>query len=334
MDDLSNDFLQKFGEVFHPHAMEQMARVKADNVRFVHYTSADTGLKILDSEKMLLRNSVLMNDFSEVSHGLDCLQFAYNERFSDRIKAVLRQVQNDLPDIFEANFNNLESDLRVETYLLSISEHNGESAPEEDHYGRLSMWRAYARKDGVAFVLANTPFVAESNALNAYTYPVSYDTRETFCAKLERVVLGLEENIDFVKSLGGEGLHHALEGAFRLACQSTKHPAFREEREWRVIYSPTLLEKQGLMTKQQNERLKSEIVSLGGVPQKVYSLPFRDYPDEGFLGATIPSIFDRVLIGPTSDPYPIWQAYTSKLEEKGVQDAPNKVWTTHVPLRT
>ncbi len=50
---------------------------------------------------MLLRNSSLMNDFSEVRYGFNCLVAAYNGSVGDRLKIALRAVQEDLPEILE-----------------------------------------------------------------------------------------------------------------------------------------------------------------------------------------------------------------------------------------
>ena len=45
-----------------------------------------------------------------------------------------------------------------------------------------------------------------------------------------------------------------------------KHEGFREEREWRAIYSPRLLPPSALM------QCSTQIIA--GVPQVVYSIPF------------------------------------------------------------
>lgn len=318
-------------QIFLPHAMRELERVRQSGVRFAHYTSAETGLKILRSEKILLRNSTLMNDFSEIRHGMDCLLAAYNGSLGARLKAALRDVQNDLPEILEANFNGKIIDFRTETYLMSVSEQDD---GHEDKFGRLSMWRAYAPKNGVAFILNNRPFVGESNALNAFTTPVAYAMPEDFQPAFQEVVLSIEKNIETIKPLGGKRVHDMLMNAFRFAVQSTKHPAFREEREWRVVYSPTLLLQQdGTLSQQQLTRVPTEIMSLGGVPQRVYAIPFRDYSEEGFVGATVPDLLDRVLIGPSQDSYIIAQAYVTELTNLNVPDAHTKVVVTGVPLR-
>ncbi len=109
------------------------------------------------------------------------------------------------------------------------------------------MWRAYAQKNGVAFVFNNTPFSAESEALNAFSSPVLYRTPAQFSSEFREVVDSIETNFHDIESQGVQFLHEMLMVAFRYAVQLTKHPSFQEEREWRVIYSPKLLEQQGKM---------------------------------------------------------------------------------------
>ena len=320
----------KLMQIFMPRALQELQRLRSENIRFVHYTSADNALKILCSKRMLMRNSLLMNDFSEIQHGLECLRAAYHGVDGERLKNLMKMVQADLPEIFESNFDEQFRDIENETYLISISEHGGEI---EDQFGRLSMWRAYAPKNGVAFIFNNAPFSAESEALNAFSSPVLYANPAEFCLEFCEVVDAIEANLDYIKSYGGELLHLMLMFAFRCAVQSTKHPSFSEEREWRVIYSPKLLEKEGKMDAQQKERLPAEIMSLGGVPQRVHAIPFVDYPDEGFKGATVPDLIEKILIGPSQDAWPIAEAFVAELDRLGVADAKSKVIVTGIPLR-
>lgn len=307
-----------------PRVVREVQRVRDEHGRFVHYTSADSGLKILRTERILLRNSTLMNDFSEVQYGMDCLAAAYNGPEGDRLKAAMKTVQADLPEILEGNFNSQLFDVRQETYLLAISEH-GDAL--EDHFGRLSMWRAYAPENGVAFIFRNAPFLSESAALQAYSIPVSYATPDTFANEFKELVDSIEANIEIITPLGGQFMHDMLVSTFRYAVQSTKHPAFREEREWRVIYTPTLI----TQDQKQLDRIPTEIMCLGGVPQRVYAIPFKDYPDENFTGATIPQLLERILIGPTQDAYAIREAFVAELKRLGVDEP--QVFATGIPLR-
>jgi hypothetical protein len=279
-----------------------------------------------------------MNDFSEIRHGWECLLQAYNGPLGLRLQNALRVVQSDLPEILQGNFNAQIWDVMNETYLMSVSEHGDPRADKqgdehEDKFGRLSMWRAYAPKDGVAFILNNDPFLCESNALQAFTSPVAYALPEDFQPAFEEMVVAVENNIHLLAQFGGQFVHDTLMNAFRFAVQSTKHPSFKEEREWRVIYSPSLLSKAGAMNEQQIKRVPTEIVSLGGVPQRIFSIPFRDYPEEGFKGATPPALINRILIGPSQDSYAIRHAFADELMRLNVPDADSKVVVTGVPLR-
>lgn len=332
---MGSELIERIWRLFLPETARQADRIQARKARFVHYTSAEAGMAILRSGRMLLRNSILMNDFSEVQHGMECLVAAYRGPFGDRLKAVMRSIQEDLPQILESNFNETFEDVRSETYLISISEHGDPEDGDdlEDAFGRLSMWRAYASRNGIAFVFNNTPFMTENNVLNAFTSPVLYATQETLAGYFEELVSGFETNLELVQSMGGEAFHDTLMNTFRFAVQSTKHPAFREEREWRVIYSPTVLQRKGEMTSEQLDKIPTDIMTLNGVPQRIYAIPFRDHPEEGFVGATIPALLDRILIGPSLDEYAIMQAFVAELAGLGVENAHEKVVMTGIPLR-
>ena len=336
MDELEAENTEKYWKIFMPHASVEADRIRANNSRFVHYTNAEAGLKILRSERVLLRNSTLMNDFSEVQHGLNCLLYAYNGALGDRLRQAMSLVQVDLPDIIQNNFNSQIEDFRHQTYLMSISEHGDTAKGDEleDLYGRLSMWRAYSKRNGVAFVFKNGPFVTDSNALNAFTSPVLYATPDTFLGYFEQFVFSIETNVEFIKNFGGALLHDAIMNAFRFTVQSTKHPSVHEEKEWRVIYSPTLLVKDEGLSPQQRERVPTEIMDLGGTPQRIYAIPFKNYPEDGFMGATIPELIDKILIGPSPDAYAIADAFAAELITKNVANAHERIRITGIPLRS
>ncbi|MXP42537.1 DUF2971 domain-containing protein [Altererythrobacter soli] len=334
---MSEDNYDRIWKALHPETDRQVTRIRQDGTRFVHYTSAESAVAILRSGRMLLRNSSLLNDFSEVEHGRACLAHAQlNSSAGEKLNSLMCGVQADLPDLFAQTYSQIFSAMKSDTYLLSVSEHGDREHGDEfeDEFGRLSMWRAYANRNGVAFVFNNSPFVTESNALNAFTSPVVYATPESFEPHFAEVVDGLESCMDIVAPLGGAFLLELLIGAFRFATQSTKHPAFREEREWRIIYNPTMLRSDPPVWQQQLERVPEDIRTIGGVPQRVHAIPFKNYPDEGFVGATIPEILDRVLVGPSPDAHAIAQALIAELKSVGVFDAVDRVILTNIPLRT
>jgi hypothetical protein len=156
---------------------------------------------------------------------------------------------------------------------------------------------------------------------------------DEFEQSFDELVSSLETNFEALVISDPNAILEMLMVAFRFAVQSTKHPSFKEEREWRVIYTPTLLQRQGRMTDEQLLRIPTEVLSIGGVPQRIYAIPFVDWPEEGFTGATPPALLDRVLIGPSNDSYAIAQAFVAELSRLNVPDAHTKVVITGVPIR-
>ena len=134
----------------------------------------------------------------------------------------------------------------------------------------------------------------------------------------------LEDNFNFLEKAGPAQVVTTLSWAFHFAALSTKHPGFAEEREWRIIHSPTMLP---------SERIGFDIETIEGVPQRVYKLQMENHPDEGLIGATLPELLEEIIVGPTESPWPIYDALVTKLEENGVENARSKVRISNIPLR-
>lgn len=307
-----------------PYVMERLQAARDGNIRFSHYTSAFVAMEIIEKKEVWLRNAVVMNDFSEVQHGQDCLKASwFDEGVGGRLKSVLDGLKPGLFGEIADAFDQRGHDRAAQSYLIAISEH-GSGTIDEDKYGRLSMWRAYGGDTNVAFVFKNTPFLSDSNALNAFTSPVLYGDSERFKAQFTRTIDALENNLELAQTLGPDVVKQVIENALHFATLSTKHPGFAEEREWRVIYSPTIWP---------SERIPSSIKTIGGVPQRIYRIPLTNYPDEGFVGATLPELLDEIIIGPTENAFSVYDALVEKLGEAGVYEPWKKVRRSNIPLR-
>ena len=323
--------IEKLHSIFMPYAFARMKDAKDRNVRFCHYTSADAALKIIRGKEVWLRNSVLMNDFSEVQYGLNCLQQCWvDEELGGKLKKLLGKWGEGIDAEIEQSYNQRHFERRHESYILSISEHGDpdfvrdSSGVDEDRVGRLSMWRAYGGDTNVAFVFNNGPFFTPSDALKAYTSPVLYADMDGYKREFARFLDGFEKNIDFLETLSRDFVRDQIINAFHFATLSTKHPGFKEEREWRVIYSPTV---------ERSDKIIPEVVSLGGVPQRIYKLPLENYPVEGYFGATIPELLNRLIIGPTQFPWPMYDAFVEELGKQRVHEPSTKVFVSDIPLR-
>ena len=149
-----SDDQKKLGELFLRHAMKRVATIKENKIRFSHYTSAFAALQIIENEEVWLRNAVLMNDFSEIQHGQNCIAATWRDPSvggleGGRLYALLEDIEPGLTQKVAASFDDNQFHRNVQSYLTSISEH-GDGTTDEDKYGRLSMWRAYGGNTNVA----------------------------------------------------------------------------------------------------------------------------------------------------------------------------------------
>lgn len=260
-----------------------------------------------------------MNDYREIEHGFDCLNSAYKNN-KERLLAVFDGLFPGFCEQLETLFNGWLPHFRTDTYITCVSEHDA----SEDKYGRLSMWRAYGGVAGVAMVFNGGPFLRPSDALRANTSPVAYLNDEQFTREFSALIDSVERNRDFILPLGEQSVFSNIFAAFRHAVLCTKHPGFREEREWRVIYVPSF---------QRSDRMVSTIESINGTPQSVCKLPLKDVPEEKLIGLNLPELIDRVIIGPSKFPVGIYDALLTLLTEAGVENPASKIIISDLPLR-
>jgi hypothetical protein len=319
MPNISAEELRYF-TIFHPYAAEKYASMLKPGSRFVHYCSAEAAYHIIKSGKMRLRNATVMNDFMEIDHGLDCLVQAWRGPAGERLKTAVEGLFPGLIDELGHRFDGWAPYFRSDTYLTSLSEHDS----SEDELGRLSMWRAYGGSAGVAVVLNPQVFMTASEALKAYTSPVAYLSPAEFGEEFDRVTTNISSDTELLLSKGKDELLSRLFTAFRYAVLCTKHPGFKEEREWRIIYAPKF---------EESKNVERSIELIKGVPQVVYSIPFKDHPEQDLVGAELPTLINRVIVGPTEFPAVIREATIAMLAENGVLDAEKKVVCSTIPLR-
>ena len=99
----------------------------------------------------------------------------------------------------------------------------------------------------------------------------------------------MESEVEYIKNLGQETVKQIVFTMLRFAVLCTKHPGFHEEREWRVVASPS-------MHPTDHATLGIEVIR--GTPQVVLKLDLQNQPDKGLVGLAIPELQDRIIIGP------------------------------------
>ncbi|MCF8478082.1 MAG: DUF2971 domain-containing protein [Pseudolabrys sp.] len=317
--DLSPEQLKTI-DIFYNYAFMRTMKALAVNQPFVHYSSADAALSMLDSEQVWMRKAATMNDFREIDYGRECLVTAYSGDAGKRLKDLLNGIFPGFMEEMEPRFDGWYPRLWSNTFLTCFSEHD----PSENGLGRLSMWRAYGAFAGVAVVMNSQVFLKPSDALLAYSSPVAYLSPEEFELEFARTVGRIEQNMDFVRGLGKDTVFNNVFNMFRAACICTKHPGFKEEREWRVVYSPKI---------KRSARIIEDVASIRGTPQVIQKIPLKDVPEEGLVGASLKGLVRSVIVGPSQFPFEIREAFVKKLTEKGFENAEQIVSVSNIPLR-
>lgn len=315
-----DEIQQRLGGLFFPYATRRASDVRAKGSRFVHYSTAESAIKILRSKEVWMRKTTTMNDFMEVEYGFECLRSAWSGEAGAPMKEVVERLFPGACGELERRFDSWLPKFRNETFITCISEH----LDSEDNIGRLSMWRAYGGGNGVAVVLNNTAFSSTSDALSAYTSPVAYVSGAQFDREFDQISRNTVNSEDLLFAIGRDAVISNIFTMMRFMIVGTKHPGFHEEKEWRILHTPSL---------EPSDRLPRSIEVIQGVPQIVHKIPLRNYPEEGFLGAEIPDLVERIIIGPSLHGYAMRDAFVGELEKAGVENAATRVYVSDIPLR-
>jgi hypothetical protein len=290
-----------------------------------HYTTAETAMSIIsaapEDRSIWLRNATEMNDFSEVEYGQRCLTTALrDDAVCDALKNACNAVHPELLQKAAAAMDAEVQRIKSETYLFSLSVHSG----EELEGGRLSMWRAYGGNNSVCLLFDPTPFVTPQRAYSVFVSPMSYEGVDYPLGLLKHVTAKIVEHRGALAQIDPGVVLANLKFALDAGVLTTKHPAFKEEQEWRIIYRPSV---------DVRPELPSLVVCLDGVVQKVHFIPMRNVPDMGVEGAELSEILRRIIIGPTDNPQLVKEAFVSLLHAAEVPNPEARVVTSDVPLR-
>tara|TARA_R110002033_G_scaffold7991_3_gene28112 strand:+ start:120 stop:1142 length:1023 start_codon:yes stop_codon:yes gene_type:complete len=329
-------------KIFWQYAERQVSRIKNENRSFVHYTSTEAALSIIHNREIWLRNSGVMNDYSEMAHGEACLRFCLyeNSDVASYCKEVLNKVQGGLHDRAVKWFIETAHMRRSYTYLLSISEHGSQTlskgvVDEESDYGRLSMWRAYGNSGGVGLIFNHDALTNPTDVLNVYSSPVFYGNPDAFAHEFSKMLSFIEQNVEQVKQIAPETFWVNLTTFMHFSSLSCKHPGFAEEREWRITYSADPAnEHVDDKVFNASSKIKREFRTINSIPQRIYKIPFVDYPDQGVSGITLPDILERLVIGPTQYPLVVHDAMYIALRRAGFDPKAIQIAVSQIPLRT
>ena len=325
---LTQEEVKRLEGIFNPVARSQReALYKPDSppwAKFVHYTSAESALKIITSKRLWMRNTTCMADYREVQHGYDILVrcFARAQRRDSFVRSLEQCAPGSAIEAMKL-FDQWLSDIRLNTYIASVSEHS----VQEDQHGRLSMWRAFGDTNvaRVALVIKVPSYSAGQNALKVIFSPVAYLDEKGAHNALETVIQNVCASTSFLATIARTELVGWIFNMFVAGVTCLKHEGFGEEREWRVIYSPNRV---------RSDLVDPSIETVGGVPQVVHRLPLDAARSEALADLDLYRMLDRLIIGPSSYPWVMYDAFIKALSAAGMTDAHNRVVVSGIPIRS
>lgn len=313
---------KKLVDVCFSYHQNRLKRLKKYNYKVAHYTSAENGINILNTKSLWLRSAAVMNDFSEVTHGRECLDYSLNRSdVGRRFVSIVNDAYPKLADEIVSKIDDLSEQSVIHTYISSLSETRA-----DDELGRLSMWRAYGGSvAGVAIIFNADIFEEDTSELNTYSSAVLYSDPENFSHEFAKIVARFELDQGLIGNVSSAVADFIIFNALQFSILSTKHLGFQEEKEWRIIHSPKLSPSQWV---------KPIIRIVSGVPQRIYRLPLQSVEGMNLPMIDLRNLIHRVIIGPTQHPKQIRDAYVDTLKELGFNDPEKIVYISQIPLRS
>lgn len=254
-----------------------------------HYTSIHTLEAILRNKEFWLSNPLYMNDLEEVRFGISEGFPAFMT--SQALEAACRTPQRAalLRQHFDSYFRKFDREHVLDTYVFCLSEHDA-----EDNDGLLSMWRGYAANgNGAAIVFDTAQLIARENTpliIARVVYATTEDRRKWIANKIEALAYQIS-----VLAISDDKLHipaFAFFERLKMFALFTKHPGFREEREWRVVYLPERDSTRAFV------HFIDYAIGRRGIEGK---LKFKIAPLVGFIedDFSLVKIVNRIILGPT-----------------------------------
>jgi hypothetical protein len=296
------------------------------NFRLAHYTSAQVGLSIIKKQELWMRNARLMEDWSELSHGFEKLlkhlgrntTTANGQRLIDKVCEISHDIWSEATNRLTASFGATHS----HTYLACFTQHD----IQEERDGRLSMWRAFGgigKTDAVALVI-RPPFANQATR-TVFRTKVEYFSSEQFEEALGEIANSVSSNADRICKCPKYLVAHYLFEALLDVTLSLKHPAFKEEKEWRIYHTQN-----GALAEPEVENC---VEVIRGTPQTVMKLRFGELAREGHSAYALNSIIENVIVGPSPYQDMIRNVFIEELDRHGVLNASQRVTKSGIPIR-
>jgi len=270
---------------------DSVETVRAKVKHLAHYTSVNTLRSICLNNEIWLSNPLFMNDLQELNYGVD-LGYRYVMQ-SNVIERALKCKSR--ADYARQQFGRFVESFVLsgsnDVYIFCLSEHD---IQERD--GVLSMWRTYGDKGAGAALVLNTGFLRDGGDSPLLIAKVHYKTDDQ---RRESVIRMVNIWVDSLLKIEQSGFtEHEINACMQslflcieMQALTTKHEGFREEKEWRLIYTRDTDPKHVL-----TKRLSYNLSITGAEPKLKF--PLEPMPLDPIDTWTFDSILDQIILGP------------------------------------
>ncbi|CEJ13401.1 hypothetical protein BN1110_03717 [bacterium YEK0313] len=307
----------RLGDIFIPSSTQRRRNLNS-NSRFVHYTDADAAISIMRNQRFWMRSVRAMNDYSEIHHGRELVESVFPKFKKDFFSAV-NACHDGAAESAIKQIEELYVSFYMNTYVACISEHD----LSENEHGRLSMWRAYGKlASGVALVFNPQPLLMR-DSIGIFSVPTLYFDEDNLVEEFQLIVKNISENRKYLESLPKAYIEQAIFHLFTTMFVGLKHPGFREEKEWRIVYIDEMFN---------SPVIEKQVRSVRGVPQRVFEIRMQDDPAIRFVGVEPKSLIERVIIGPSHSSLVLRYALTDVMDSVGIPRG--RLVASGIPMRT
>jgi Protein of unknown function (DUF2971) len=288
-----------------------------------HYTSIPALEAMLRSNEIWFSNPLFMNDMEEVRFGINAGANLFLTSTEVESACGDKERFDLLKSTFNHYYNTFANEHVIDTYVFCLSEH-----AKDDTDGLLSMWRGYGGNGNGAAIVFDTGKVSMRDSSPLIIARVQYASTE------ERTNWLQQRATQFAKILGQSSIPRdkLYLGAFsfferlKLFSIFTKHQGFKEESEWRVVYSRDRDKDKAL------DRMFSYWIGPRGVEPK---LKFKIEHIPGLIedDLSLSKIVDRIILGPSLSSPLARAAILKMLDTLGRSDLKDRIKSSTIPFR-
>lgn len=296
-------------------------RPKIDPYEFVeHYTSAAGAIGIIRDREIWMTNVSTMNDISEIVGGCQIVYGAVQQGCSlllEPFENLQRDILSDLQSRFSVTIQ--------DTYAFCLASHDVEQPT-----GRLTMWRGYGA-DGAGFclVLKRRP-IMDFREIN---FPINWVPM--ICEMPEQLAQRAIVFIGRCASLLAEApsllnevrnqVVYVIAHTLLLLGIAHKHVQFAYEQEIRLIHLKPFNQ---IIA----DRMRYDAEIIRGNLLPLLKVGLADYADHGLPGTELPTILEKVIVGPSPKADMQIKAIQTLLEGQGLSSVP--VQRCEIPYRS